>query len=198
MNLQEILDYRDKCIHCQQPLQMRVCGYPKLSINMTDEGLKIQSGRKRGIYLFFKNDGTFEIKNKNHSELVQIQKYCPTHILKEGPITVIKGKPPYIRARDTTLDNLRELACQYEFFLFGDSEGNYVSSLHSEFLHYNTPEAFWHLNTWFRTNTTRIYSGNFQQRIHEMLQLKLPATNAKNIQNSEQLITKIKMYTLFS
>jgi hypothetical protein len=180
---------------------MRVVRYPKLSINVTDEGLKIWSGHKSGIYLFFKNDGTFDRNKRDykiHSEPVHIQKHCPTHILKEGPITVIKGNPPYIRARDTTLDNLRELACQYEFFLFGDSEGNYVTSLHSEFLHYNTSEAFWHLNTWFGSDATRVYYGEFYQKINEMLRLKLPATNAKNIQSAEQLISKIKMYTLFS
>ena len=201
MNLQEILSYRDKCIHCQQPLQMRVVRYPKLSINETDEGLKIQSSHKGGIYLLFKIDGTFDRNKRDykiHSEPVHIQKHCPIHILKEGPVTAIKGNPPYVRARDTTLDNLRELTCQYEFFLFGDDKGNYVTSLHTEFLHYNTSKAFWHLNTWFGIKTTRIYSGGFHQKMTEMLQLKLPAMNAKSVQNPEQLISKIKMYTLFS
>src|SRR5260221_13012403 len=84
MNLQEILSYRERCIHCDRPLVMRIKEYPKLSITQNDGGLKIRSGHKDGVYLNFAFDGKYERNKRNykiHAGPVFIQKHCQFHPL---------------------------------------------------------------------------------------------------------------------
>lgn len=202
MNLQEILSYRDKCIICDRPLVMKVSRYPKLSIDVTDDGLKIKSAHPNGVYLFFKYDGTFDIGKRNYKVYngpIHIIKRCMFHPQKSGPVTILKSRSLGLSTgTGTTMDNLKDLTCQYEFFLFGDAEGNYSGDLHTEWLYYHDEESFWQVNTWFGSDKTHIYSAKFLDRFSDMLQLKVPATNMRGVQTIQQLIGKIKMYTLFS
>lgn len=194
MNLQEILSYRDKCVICERPLTMRIVRYPKLSINVTDEGLLINSIYKDGARLLFKYDGKFE-RNKRDYKIydgpIHIERRCMFHPQRSGAVTNISS-------RGTTIDNLKDLTCQYEFFLFNDGNGNCSADMHTEWLYYHNEEAFWQVNTWFGSGKTHIYSAKFSDTFNNMLQLKTPAINMSSVQNPEQLIGKIKMYTLFS
>lgn len=227
MNLKEILSYRERCIHCDRPLTMRIEKYPKLSITQNDEGLKIRSGHKDGVYLNFRFDGKYERNKRNYKIYagpVTIEKRCQFHpLVGHASIPVLlksrttgvnnKGAPILLKSRSvgattmasaietylgTTLDSTRDLTCQYRFTLFGDSQGNYDALLHSEFLYWHDDDEFWHVNTWFTRNTTQLYHARYEHAIGDVMRLAIPAANLKNVKNKDQLIEKMKLYTLFS
>lgn len=216
MKLQDILSYRDRCIHCDRALVMRIAKYPKLSINASDTGLKIRSGHKDGVYLNFKFDGLYERNKRDyviHNGPVFIEKRCNFHPLRALISYKTVPAPIILKSRSvgattmasaisshfgSNLDSLKDITCTHEFSLFGDSQGNYDVNLTSEFIYLNDGNEFWHVNTWFDTNKTQIYHGTFEQSIDDIMILKIPAIKLGNVKNKDQLIEKLKLYTLFS
>jgi len=206
MNLQEILSYRDRCIHCDRPLTMRIEKYPKLSITQNDGGLRIRSGHKDGVYLNFGFDGKYERNKRNYKIYagpVFIQKRCNFHPLMDNASIPVLLKTRTVGAttmayNGTTLDSTRNLTCQYQFTLFGDSQGNYDAKMHAEFLYWHDDDEFWHVNTWFGRDSTQLYHARYEHTIGDVMRLAIPAANLKNVKNKDQLIEKIKLYTLFS
>ncbi len=201
MNLKEILDYRKDCLICGRPLKFKIKKYPKLSITQDDEGLRIQSESKNGVRFIIKYDGTYE-RNKRtykiYSNPLFIEKVCSHHMRGEPDLLLTGYRGGSNSSVDTSLGNLKELAYSYMFTVLGDSEGNYDAHLHQEIAHYYHHQAFWHVNTRFYDKTSTVYHAEWYQKISEILHLSLPAIDLKNIHNTDQLISKIKLYTLFS
>jgi hypothetical protein len=214
MNLQEILSYRERCLHCARPLVMRIKEYPKLSITQNDGGLAIRSGHKDGVRLSFGFDGKYERNKRNykiHAGPVHIQKRCQFHPLRGMHVTtpsngkIIKLKSRSVGATTmtnfgTTLDSLRDTTCQYGFTLFGDSQGNYDVNLTTDFVYWHDDKEFWHVNTYFATGFTQVYHSTYGNTMEDLLRnrLEIPAINLKSVTNAEQLLQKLKLYTLFS
>lgn len=201
MNLQEILNYRSCCLICNRPLKFKIKKYPKLSVGQTEEGLKIQSANKNGVFLFLKYDGTYERNKRNYkiySNPLFIEKICTHHMRGEPHTIMTTYRGGSTNAVDTSLGNLRETAYSYMFTILGDSEKNYDAHLHQEVTHYSDYEAFWHVNTRFYDKTSTVYHAEWGKKLSEVMYLKLPAINLKSVQNVDQLISKIKLYTLFS
>ncbi len=201
MNLQEILSYRSDCLICSRPLKFKIKKYPKLSINQTDEGLLIQSENKNGVYLLLKYDGTYDRNKRNYkiySNPIFIEKVCSQHMRGEPDTVMTTYRGGSVNAVDTSLGNLKELAYSYTFTVLGDSERNYDAHLHQEVAHFNNYEAFWHVNTRFYAKTSSIFHAGWGQKINEVMHLTLPSIDLRNVHNPEQLISKIKLYTLFS
>lgn len=219
MNLQEILNYREHCIYCERPLVMRIKEYPKLSITQNDEGIRIRSGHKNGVRLSFKFDGTYERNKRNykiHAGPVRIIKRCNAHPLLSQQITpsgngkIIKLKSRSVGATTmssainsyfgSSLNSLKTTVCQHEFHLFGDSQGNYACNMTREFLYWYDDKEFWHVDTYFGTDSSQLYHSSFENSLDDLLRggMNLPALNLKNVKNKDQLIEKLKLYTLFS
>ncbi len=201
MNLKEILDYRTDCLICTRPLKFRIKKYPKLSITQSDEGLKIQSEHKNGAYLLLKHDGTYERNKRNYklySNPIFIEKVCPYHMRGE-PATLFTGyRGGSDGMLDTSLGNLKELAYSYMFTTLCVSDDKYDAHLHQEVTHYNDYEAFWHINTRFYAKMSSVYHAEWSKKISEVMHLNLPSIDLKNVHNIDQMLSKIKLYTLFS
>jgi hypothetical protein len=193
---------------------MRIKEYPKLSITQNDGGLRIRSGHKDGIYMNFGFDGKYERNKRDykiHSGPVFIQKRCNLHPLAGMHVTApTNGKIITLKSRSvgyttmtnlgTTLDNLKQLTCQYVFTLFGDSQGNYDANLTTDFVYWHDDKEFWHVNTYFSSGYTQVYHSTYGSTVDDVLRtrLQIPAINLKNVTNKDQLIQKLKLYTLFS
>ena len=69
-----------------------------------------------------------------------------------------------------------------------------------EHLYWHDEEEFWHVNTYFRTDFTQVYHAKFDNTLDEVMRsgLKIPTANLKNVKTKDQLIEKLKLYTLFS
>jgi hypothetical protein len=201
MNLKEILDYRNNCLICNRPLKFKIRKYPKLSISQTDEGLKIQSENKNGVYLLLKYDGTYDRNKRNYkiySNPIFIDRTCPHHMRGEPDTVVTAYRGGVGNAVDTSLGNLRELAYSYQFTVLGDANKNYDAHLHQEIAHYYDHESFWHINTRFYAKMSSVFHAEWGQKLSAILHLNLPSIDLKNIRNVEQMISKVKLYTLFS
>jgi len=205
MNLQEIINYRDVCIHCGRPLVMRIENYPKLTISVTDAGLKIKSRHQNGVYLHFGFDGKYT-RNKREYKIYQqpviIHKRCNFHPLKGMgdyplPVITMAANSPILANQGTTLNTVKDITCQYEFSLFGHGD-IYAAGLTAEFIYWHDEIEFWHTDTYFGANKTHIYHAAFEQKLNDLMHLKLPAMNLKNIKDKDQFVNKLKLYTLFS
>lgn len=207
MNLKEIISYRDVCIHCNRPMVMRIKDYPKLTISVVEDGLKIKSRHKDGVYLHFGFDGKY-VRNKREYKIYQqpiiITKRCNWHPLKgyggdPSPTITFKGTMASTLQEyfGTTLNSVKDTTCQYSFQLFGN-KGIYEVNLTSEFVYWHDDIEFWHTDTYFGTNKTQVYHASYEQKLDEMMRLELPAMNLKNIKDEEQFIQKLKLYALFS
>lgn len=202
MNLLEAIHHRDDCVICGKPMKIKLINSTyrnKLTINVTDEGLKIRSGHKDGVYLNFKFDGSYERNKRNYkiyTSPVFIEKMCNLHPHGSEQPIIRKVRSPVTVG--STIDNLKELSCHFSFTLFGDSSGQYDVSLHTEKIHYFNHEEFWHVNVWYNSDHTAIHNAKFDDKLEKMLTLRLPAVDLKNVKNIEQLIDKVKLYTLFS
>lgn len=197
MNLQEILSYRDTCIHCGRPMQMHVEGYPKLSAKVTDTGLEIKSDKQNGAYLHFGFDGKFTRNKRNYkvySKPLVIKKYCHFHPLFSyvTPSQIITGQ-----SSSSSLNHVKDTTCQYEFIIYGNHE-IYSSEMSKDFIYWHNDEQFWHANTYFISNRTDVYHATYEHKIDEILRLMLPAMNLRNVKDKDQFIQKLKLYTLFS
>lgn len=189
MNLQDILSYRNECLHCARPLTMHVSRYPKLLITQNDEGLVIKSKKANGLFLNFKFDGKYERSDRNyeiHRRPVYIKKYCHFHPLYSGTTA------------GTTLDTIKDTTCHYAFTIFGDSQGNYAANMAYEGIAWHNEEEFWHINTFYSRGETHLYHGEFGKTIEDALHLTLPPMDLSGAKNEEQYLKKLKLYTLFS
>jgi hypothetical protein len=214
MNLQEALDYRNKCIICQREMNLKIYGVADhLKISKDDNGIKIGTTHKNGVSYLFKYDGTYECKGF-YSKPFLIKKSCPvcTSIINNDKAILYKGRTAGLTtmsAKDmsnfhskfTAINNVKKQSCFYSFNLSHNPSGTYEVSLVFDNIRYSNKEEFWHLNTDFTRNEnerSKLHHAKFADTIDQILNLKLPAVNTINIKTKEQFISKFKLYTLFS
>lgn len=189
MNLQDILNYRDVCIHCERPLIMHIDRYPKLIIECHNNDLVIKSKNPGGLFFEFHPDGTFERSKRNyeiHKSPILIHKYCHFHCPLWGEY---KGK---------TIDDIKHKSCYYGFDITMNNQGVYISEMVKETIDWHSDTEFWALDTFYDEQISYIYHGLFSKTIGDMLQLKLPIVNFSGAKTEEQYLNKMKLYALFS
>lgn len=189
MNLQEILNYRNNCLHCGRPLVMHVDGYPKLIIGQDSDKLFIKSNKPNGVFLNYHFDGSFE-RNKRtykiHTGTVFINKYCHFHMPNREEF---KGK---------TINDIKEISDAQQFSLSINSDNTYNVALEYDGVSCHDDVELWALDTFHSDNITHIYHGFYSKTIGEMLHLKLPIVNLSSIKTKEQFLNKMKLYALLS
>jgi hypothetical protein len=219
MNLQEALDYRDKCLICQRELVLK--GDNESIVTTSEVGLRVRAGSD---YLF-KYDGTYE-RGKFYKKPAIIKKQCPVCVSNVTPAKkiIVKSRSVGMTSMNaamtkyfgysgttsgttinstsakTTLDDLKKQGYSYTFECVVDNAGKYEVKLLSEYIRYCTKEEFWHLNTNFKDNDykTTLHHARYENNLDNMLTLHLPLVNTNNIKTKEQFIGKFKLYTLFS
>ncbi len=223
MNLQEVLTYRSQCLICDRKLETKSLDLAGISLTRTNEGLLAELFSKDKNYsVYFKNDGTYERMKRWNNVYVKplaILRECPKCIPKidivEDKVTLSAPQPPHILLKSrsvgattttgaallmaTTLNSLKDLRCAYTFELFGDSEGNFESTLNWEDIRFCTKTDFYHIKTNFKEGKTWIKSGNFKKdTIETIVSMDVPAVKTTNITTKEKLVEKLKLYNLFS
>lgn len=189
MNLKDILEYRENCVHCDRPLVMHIDGYPKLSIEKTDKGLSIKSDKPNGVFLNFNYDGSYE-RNKRtyeiHKRVIYVRKYCHFHM-------------PHLKEFvGTSINDIKEKSCCVYFTVQGSADGTYTANMEYEGICWHDDVEFWALDTFYWDDVTHIYRGEYLKKISDMLHLKLPIMNLSNVKTQEQWLNKLKLYALFS
>lgn len=218
MNLQEILNYRHKCIICQRDMILKYTGIPKLKVSNTVKGLRISSGHKHGIKFLLNNDGTYTRGERWYdiydSCMLLLTKSCPicysTTLPQASAPVFIKGRSvgattsmasainSYLQSSGIFFDSIKKQSCFYSFIIDMDGNHNYETKLVAECVKYCDDSQFWHTNTNFNDGTTTLYNAEFTDKIEDMLFLTLPAVNMTNIKSADQFLSKIKLYTIFS
>lgn len=210
MNLQELLNYHQKCVICQNELEL-ACDFDKLYYmnlqpSLTNDGLKIKSeGSGRTIDYLFKLDGTFQYNNFYKKPFI-INKKCKScmhdFLKNENYANIKKIKTLNYLKSGTTINNIKSQGTFYSFAIYTNTLGTYEADILSDNIRYYNANEFWHLNTDFKKtdqdSATNLYHGKFNQSLTEIFKLSIPTVNVSNIKTKEQLINKFKLYTLFS
>lgn len=207
MNLKEYLDYRNKCVICQKKLMTIVDKHPNLFVTVYENSIRISSRPKNGICMFFNFDGSYRRGKryyKIYGEPLKIIKYCKDCCQEsDEELCIIKFKSrsigyttmyPYY----SSIDNIKKLHCSYSIDLRALTSNHYSTSLKNEIIRYFDGYRFHHVMTDFSNELTVIHTAKFEQKLEDMLVLRLPATNLSKSTNTDQLIDKVKLLTLFS
>lgn len=226
MNLQEILSHRSNCLICGEEMNFHAPDYPNLTFHVNKSGMKIQSGHtKHGIQMFFGFDGKYTKTKQDYKiyrEPISIIRSCgnchghqnnqslefssvPKRLLKMKSRSTnlsFQGSPIINLSTGqyfTSLDNLKSKGCAYRFQLMGDAEGNYDGSLNYEIIRYYNEKSFWHVDTSYVGDSSILHYGDFSGHVEDILSLRIDSTvNLNSVQNTDQLISKLKMYMLMS
>lgn len=216
MNLQEIMNYRTRCIICGRQLKTVVSGDKYLQTSYNKRGLKISSRHSKGIMILFDHENNYHKNNKNYSiykKPIRIQRECPTccdtaDFIHKKMVKPLPNKLIIMKSRtigystfhhyETTFQNMKSNRCLYTFIIWGDSEGNYVIRPALEVLKIFDQEAFWHMTTDFSEGHTTFHHAKFSDNIDNLLTLNLPATNMSGTITKDEFVRKFKLYTLFS
>ena len=201
MNLQQLINYRSKCLICHQEMALKSLDLAGVKLILTEEGLKVETGNV-AMSAHFKFDGTYQ-KLKRWNKLYA----RPLCVLRECdicPASAVsfednsKKSKLLKRQAGTTLLQIEDLRCAYSFDIFGDDSGVFDAHLNWEDIKYHDGKNFYHINTNFITGQTELISGNFQESLDSLLRLMLPAIDISSVKNPKELINKLKIYTLFS
>ena len=188
MNLQDILNYRETCVHCGRQLIMHIDDYPKLFIEQEKDKLSIKSNKPNGVFLNFNFDGTYE-RNKRtyeiHKRELYIRKYCHFHM-------------PHLKEFiGTSIDDIKDISCGYNFTL-QSSNGTYTANMDYEGIAWHNDVEFWALDTFHAEDASHIYHGLYAKTIADALHLHLPVMNLSAVKTEEQFLNKMRLYALFS
>lgn len=205
MNFEEVLNYRNHCLICGLKMETKALDLAGLTLNLVEDGLLVETGLK-GVAVHFKYDGTY-VKMQKWNELY----VKPMSILKECPKCLPqidfdrRGRTRvHYKSRGlgaTTLMQLQDLRCAYTFSLFGDSQGNFGANLDWEDIKFHEDGIFYHIKTHWPDNSTELLSGSFNDKsdaIGDPFRMTLPAINTSGCHNKGQMISKLKLYNLFS
>ena len=218
MNLQELLNYRTKCMICQR--SMIVCsaelGGLSLSINSKGLHIRLKDQPKGRVYANFRFDGTYELGDRFWSIYAKpfiVCKTCPVcnYDVNMQTTTSPSNIVPNLSSSNMTLaatshtpsvfssiDNLKKKICFYSFALNINDDNTYNSWLFREFAGFSEGGAFYHINTDFTTGASKIFHAKFNQKLEDLLDLSVPAINLTGTYDKLQMIKKIKMYSIFS
>jgi hypothetical protein len=221
MNLQEILNYRNKCLICQREMVLGYTGTPKLKVSNTTKGLRISSSHKDGIKFLLNPDGTYQRGERWYdiydSCMILLTKSCPVCYSSIYPPNSLNSKNPviimklrsvgatsmagavnsYFQSGGAFFDSIKKQSCFYSFTVDMDGQSNYQTTLTMECIRYCDSVQFWHANTDFSKGTT-LYNAEFTDKLEDMLSLHLPIVNMSNIKDTDEFVNKFKIYSLFS
>lgn len=214
MDLKAILSHRTHCLICGTQLECYALDYPKLTFFINENGMKVSSGHTpRGIRMFFGFDGKYTRTKQNYKvyrEPISVVKRCRNCWKSDDmslefnsvprPAIQLKGRSVGMTAvTHTTINNMKNLECAYRFQIMGDSLGNYDGCMNYEIVRYCNDEAFWHVDTSFVTGSSILSHGKFDKKIEDILSIKVAApVNLSSVENTDQFLSKFKMYTLMS
>ena len=214
MNLKEILNYRQNCLFCQLPLTLSLITH--ISLNSTaeifDQGLHIKSPQQKDIYLSFNFDGSLQKGNKEVINTIFFGKSCkecittptikPLDKKTRNLLAKYNTSKPIpisnkVKADITSINTLKSKNCCYVFKLYL-KDNSYEVELDSEYIKYYDEDIFYHITTVFNLNQSHINYGSYQGTLKDIFSLKVPIIDTTQMQNTDQLIEKIKMYMMLS
>lgn len=215
MTLKELINYRQNCLLCKKKMVLKNKELAGVSVRLNKDGLRVKlnddgSGYSKNWFAQFNYDGTY-IRGSNGPWSIYVQpmiitKTCPNcETLHQRPIdkilihkprsvgtTTLINSPPY-----SSLDNVKKLACTYSFTLHSENN-KFEGKMQYEFIGFSNDEEFYHISTDFAEDNSTVFHSKFHKKIGDMMSLRLPAINTSNINNHQQLISKIRMYNIFS
>lgn len=190
-----MLSYRSKCIiHTSLDLHPRSSS-PAI-MELTKDGVRINPNKNaiKSKILAFNYDGTY-YPTGDYECVVYMQCDECTKI-------------PTLKSRGlgfTALDNIYNNCYFYNFIISSSFEDNTFScSLIEESIKYMKDDRFYHLNFNINDGEAHCTIGNcggeiiLTQMIEGLLYLDLPSLDMSRIKNVDQIINKLKIYTLFS
>ena len=113
MDLQSFINFRTKCIICQEDMIIRNMSFQNLMFKEIEDGLHIffMPRNKKGISIKLYNDGTFETNDAKHKIFksdFEITKTCLAH-------------DNFYNITDILLQNLKDVTYDCQFLLSFDS-----------------------------------------------------------------------------
>lgn len=200
MNLDDVLNYRNRCLICNQQMELKALDLAGVRLQRTNAGLMLETSLV-GQAVHFNYDGTYK-KMKHWNSLyvkpLNLLKECPTCLPED---LLARNNPIVYKSRSvgaTTLARFKEKRCAYTFNLFGDSEGNFDSNLEWEDIKFFQEDKFYQMKTQFSDDSSEILMGSNAYGFDGLMRLSLPAIHIKNIGSAEEFIDKIKLFNLFS
>src|SRR5713101_1348155 len=128
MNLLEALNYRNNCLICQQPMELKCPELLTFNVVLVSKGLMLV-GKARKFDLLFNFDGTCQITPRAISSY-----FCPLKVVKECP-TCCQQKITE-RMNMTTVQNLKTMRCAYGISITS-TENNFTTTIDRETIKYH-------------------------------------------------------------
>ena len=198
MNLKEALSYRSKCIiHPESNLHPRSLNPTIIELNK--DGLRVKLNKNANSKaLAFNYDGTYYPLG-NYECIIYMQ--CDECT-----------KQPILKSRSlgfTALDNINSNYYFYNFSLSAETgedihEENFKCTPIGESIKYVQNDKFYHIDFDIKEGKASCKMGDcrddaiLDDMLNGMLSLDLPNLDMSRIQNTEQLVNKLKLYNLFS
>jgi hypothetical protein len=209
MNIQELIDYRPRCLVHSQALKPHFLDGPKLDqdkVSLHQRGISLCSHHRQDIYgkpsltgLNYRYDGAFD---RNDA----CPKWVVNNTIRVYMICDYCFATPIHKARSigyTTLMQIRESQYYYTFELVGnETTGTYEGLLEHEVLKFTDGEKFYHVDVYLQTGHASVRTGtcdgsaSLDRMLKGMINLSIPSLS--KMESLEQITDKIKLYTLFS
>jgi hypothetical protein len=214
MNLQEALNYRKNCIIHGSPLKPNLAGtIYKFEISENSLDLRVSNRFGYRGQKFVKS--TFDAIRFSFNGTFIKTSYCPANLstmtnesllvhmicdkCAEFSITASTGT-----VLPTTLDNVRDIQSYYTFRLKDTGKNRFTVEPEIEMVRHNTNGRFYHLGVDLQTKIGHCTIGfcDKNRKVDEIFRsliiLKVPLFNIDKIQNVDQYLDKMKLYSLFS
>ena len=198
MNLKEILNYRQNCLFCQQPLTLSINSnaYHDLTVKLFENGLILKSSRCNDISFNFdgsmQNNNTIGRDYSLYNSAISLNKSCQRCIAEFDPESDTSS------STKTRISNINNKNYSYYFILSYAAARNYQATLDRENIQWHDKETYYHITTSFRDNISYISCGQYAKTLKDVFGLDVSAIDTTSIHNTEQLIKKIKMYMVMS
>jgi hypothetical protein len=212
MNLQEALDYRNDCLICKKEMILKNVELAAVKTEILPEGIRASSVSSPNTFVLFKFDDTYQRSKKWWAMYVKpltLVKECPSCVTENKSSIIMKLKPRSVGATTafqsnvfSAIDNLKTMGCSYAISLYGGEGNKFDARLNNEYIRYYNDESFYHVNSKYSYVTSTIEStlhmGKFKDNLDNVLTLHLPGVNLGSVSTTEELVKKIKLYTIFS
>jgi hypothetical protein len=214
MNLQEALNHRKKCIIHGEPLKPNLAGtLYKFEISENSLNLKVRNrfGYKGQNFvksdfdaLRFSFNGTF-IKTNDcpinlltmTNESILVHMVCDK--CAKLPLSASSGV-----VSPTTLDNLGDIQSYYTFRIRDIGKNKFTVDTEIEMVRHNVDGTFYHLGVDLQTKVGHCTIGSCDKNrkvdeiLNSLIILKVPQFNIDKIENANQYLDKMRLYSLFS
>lgn len=188
MSVKEILSYRNKCLICQQNLQLKALDITDIKYKFGDNHLTLVADDQPTCSVTFKSDNTFTMGNKWEAKYMQPFK-------SEKACRSCKPFDPHYEL----------YGYGYRFSLWGEEHSNeYTGLITSEFAKFAIGNEVYHIKNDFLTSSCNIYlsrvgsTKSLRTLRGEGNSINIPAIDLSKIKCIEDLYNKIKTYIIFS